>query len=126
MSNLGNRRNVLVSANKTLTDSDAGIVQIVASDAKTITLPAAAAGKRVTVRVGGVTPTNGPVGAGSNKTTSVSIVRATTDTVTGLGVASGTGVSLAKSAAQVGDEVTLQAVGTAWHVVHAEGAWVVA
>jgi hypothetical protein len=125
MANLGNRRNAVVSANKTLTDSDAGLVQIVTSDAKTITLPAAAAGKRVTVRIGGAV-TAGPIGAGSNKTVGVTVTRATTDTVTGLGVASGTTVTLAKSASNVGDEVTLQAVGTAWHVVHAEGAWVVA
>lgn len=119
------RNSVDRSANYTLVDTDAGNVQNVVADGKTITLPAAAAGKRVTIRVAGAGPSGAPAGAASNKSAGVTISRAGTDTTNGLG-ATGTTVTLAKSAMNVGDEVTLQAVGTAWHVVHSVGAWVVA
>lgn len=114
-----------VSTNKTIADNDSGQVLNVVADAKTLTLPAAAAGKRVTVRVGGVSPTGAPVGAGSNKTVGVTVAAAGTDTTAGLG-ATGTKVTLAKTDSNVGDEVTLQAVGTAWYVVAARGAWALA
>ena len=116
-----------ISANTTISDTNTGYIQNVTADGKTLTLPAAADGKHIVVRIGGAKiHADGPAGAVSNESVGLTIARGGTDTIKGLGVASGTSVTLAKASSNVGDEIAFQGVGTAWHVVAANGAWVVA
>jgi hypothetical protein len=122
MANLqDNRRYINVSATKTITDAESGQVQNVIADAKVLTLPAAAAGKVITIRIGGV-PAGGPIGSGANKSVGVSIV----GTVCGLGTASGT-LTGTKASLNAGDEIKLVGGAAIWYVDHAKGnGWAVA
>lgn len=107
------RRAVQVSANKTLTASDAGIVQDITADGVTITLPATAT---AVVRSAGV-KAGGPVGSGANKSQAIVV----TGTVAGLGSASGAAtLTLPKASQTVGDEIEV-VNGVITRVV---GAWV--
>lgn len=109
----GRRQAVNVSANKTLTASDAGTVQHVIADGVTITLPSTAT---ATVRSGGV-PAGAPVGSGSNGSQAIVV----TGTVAGLGGASASATfTLAKDAQQVGDEIAF----VNGVVTYAVGKWV--
>lgn len=115
-----------VSANKTLAkDADAGAVQNVVSDAKTVTLPAAAAGLVFIVRNGGA-PAGATSGSGTNGSVLVTVAPNGTDTIGGNGRATAnTSIVNTKATAKVGDEITLAAFGTgAWTVINQIGTWV--
>lgn len=124
MSNVARRRSVTVTASKTVADNESGLVQNITRDALTITLPAAAAGKRVLLRLAGVPKganASGPVGSGDNASQGLTVV----GSVTGLGA---TGALTATKANMVaGDEIELISGGATWYVGHVEGtSWVVA
>ena len=120
MANVQKRQSTNVSANKTVADNDSGLVQNVIADGLTLTLPAAAAGKTVTIRLGGV-PAGGPVGSGANGSVGLTV----TGSVTGLGAAGA--LTADKETMQVGDEITLVSGAATWYVQKAEGAcWDVA
>lgn len=109
----GRRKSVNVSANKTLTASDAGIVQNVIADGVTVTLPSTAT---AVVRAAGV-PAGAPVGSGSNKSQAVVV----TGTVAGLGGASASATfTLAKANMIAGDEIAF----VNGVVAYAVGNWV--
>jgi hypothetical protein len=115
------RRYINVTATKTITDAESGQVQNVIADGKTVTLPAAAAGKVIYLRIGGV-PAGGPVGSGANKTVGLTVV----GTVCGLGTASGA-LTAAKATTNAGDEIQLIGGAAIWYVGHAKGnGWAVA
>lgn len=103
-----------VTASKTLTDVMNGYVQDISVDGVVITLPAAAAGKTVVLRVAGV-KAGGSVGSGAGKTVGFTVV----GSVTGLGIAGA--LSCAKASAQVGDQVTLVGGAATWYVQEATG-----
>lgn len=114
-----------VSANLTLAkDTHSGLVINVVSDAKTITLPAAAAGLLFRIRNGGAQPANAAAGAVSDQSVAVTIAPNGTDTIGGAGRASAnTSLVNTKATAQVGDEVKLLAVAGAWEIVEQKGIW---
>lgn len=92
------RQSANVTANKTLTASDAGFVQNVIVDGVTVTLPAAAT---AAIRSGGV-PAGAPIGSGGNKTQTIIV----SGTVAGYGGASVAATfTLAKAVQTVGDEI---------------------
>lgn len=103
---------------KTIADNDLGKVVSACADT-TITLPTAAAGKVVTIRVGGA-----PVTAGGAKGATNPVGVKVTGSVTGLGKAGA--LSLDKAKAVVGDEVTLVSGAATWYPVNVKGAWAVA
>lgn len=110
------RQAIDVTANKTLTDVMSGIVQNVITDGVVITLPAAAAGKVVTLRNGGAKiNANGPAGATNNASVGFTV----TGSVSGLGATGA--LSCSKASSQVGDEVTLVSGGAVWYVRSAVG-----
>jgi hypothetical protein len=112
------------AVNRTLAkDADAGVVTNVTADAKTITLPAAAAGLVFTVRNGGDS-TGLPAGAASNGTALVTIAPNGTDTIGGCGRTTANSSLLnTKATAKVGDEVTLLGVSGAWTIINMVGTW---
>jgi hypothetical protein len=113
-----------VNANKTLAkDADAGVVQNVVTDGKTITLPAAAAGLVFIVRNGGDN-TGLPAGAGSNGTNAVTIAPNGTDTIGGAGrTTANSNLVNTKATANVGDEVKLLGISGAWTIENKIGTW---
>lgn len=114
-----------VSANKTLAkDADAGVVQNVVADAKTVTLPAAAAGLEFTVRNGGAPVTSGPAGTVSNASVLVTIAPNGTDTIGGGGrTTANSNLVNTKATSRVGDEVHLVAISGAWTIARVTGIW---
>lgn len=118
---------VTVTASKTLTDADSGIVQYVApvaADPVIVTLPAAAAGKVVTV-VNGGRRAGGPVGSGAAKSLDLTVRPAGSDTMTGLGFtpAAAKGALSAKTVHTAGDRLELVAGAATWYVRRATGTW---
>jgi hypothetical protein len=113
-----------VTGNKTLAkDADAGVVQNVAADGKTVTLPAAAAGLVFIVRNAG-DPTGLPAGAGSNGTVLVTIAPNGTDTIGGAGrTTANSNLVNTKATSVVGDEVTLLGISGAWTIINKIGTW---
>lgn len=115
------RESRTVSSSQTLTDVQSGYVQNVTVDGVAVTLPAAAAGKTVVLRVGGGAPTGAPIGAVTNKAVGFTVV----GSVTGLGATGA--LSIAKANANHGDEVTLTAGAATWYLSRVIGTgWVVA
>lgn len=115
------RESQTVTANKTVTDVMSGYVQNVTVDGVAVTLPAAAAGKVVVIRVGGAAPSGGAVGAVSSASVGLTVVGA----VTGLGATGA--LSIAKANAKVGDEVTLVSGAATWYITNVIGTgWAVA
>lgn len=115
------RRYINVTVSKTITDAESGQVQNVIADAKVITLPTVAAGKKIVLRVGGV-PAGGPIGSGANKTVGFTVV----GTVCGLGTASGA-LSGTKATLNAGDEIELIGGAAIWYVGFVKGnGWAVA
>ena len=113
-------RNAATVTSKTLALTDCGVVQNVATDAQTITLPSAAAtapGASFTIRNAGAN--NGDVG--------ITIAANAADSVNGLGftAANGKGAVLTKATSRPGDEITLVTSGAAganaWTVLNAVG-----
>lgn len=129
MAKLPDGRNyVLVTANKTLTAADQGTVQRVGADGVVITLPSTAAGLVFTIQNGGAAPTGTPVGAAGDASVGLTIAPQAADGVTGFGVttpAVNKGLTVTKANSLVGDEVTLEASGTAgvgaWNVTKSFG-----
>lgn len=114
-----------ISANKTLAkDADAGIVQNVIADGKTITLPAAAAGLIFRVRNGGAAPSGAPTGSGADGSVAVTIAPNGTDTIGGAGrTTANSNLVNTKATSRVGDEVTLLGVSGAWTITDIKGIW---
>ncbi len=121
------RQSVRVTANKTFALADCGIVQDVATDALTMTLPASAAGLNFTVRSAGVTPPGAAVGTASDASMIITIATTGTDSVGGNGFtpAASKGAVNTKVTSRVGDEIKLigGAAGT-WVVEYVKGTWV--
>jgi hypothetical protein len=103
------RNAVDVTENKTLADTDCGVVQVVRTDAITITLPATVVGYNYTVRNGGVKATSGAAGTGSDGSAIVTISPNASDKIAGLGFTATDNKDIinTKATARVGDEVTL-------------------
>jgi len=97
------RSNVTVTANKTLTVADSGIVQNVTVDGVTITLPATVDGAVFTIRNGG--SYDGKVG--------ITVAPQAADGVTGNGYTAtvNKGAVNTKATAKTGDEITLLGSG---------------
>lgn len=114
-----------VTANKTLAkDADAGVVQNVISDGKTVTLPAAAAGLYFIVRNGGASPSGAPVGTGADGSVLVTIAPNGTDTIGGAGrTSANSNLVNTKATSRVGDEVHLLGISGAWTIVAIKGTW---
>lgn len=114
-----------ISANKTLAkDADAGMVQNVVADAKTVTLPAAAAGLVFIVRNGGAPDSSAAAGSGYNGSILITIAPNGTDTIGGCGrTSANTNLTNTKATSKVGDEVTLLGVSGAWTIVNQIGTW---
>jgi hypothetical protein len=123
------RQSVNVSTNKTLTAADAGIVQNVTADAITITLPATANGLSYTIRNGGAAPSGFAAGTGADASVLVSVAPNASDGITGNGFTAAVNKKAlnTKATAKVGDEITLDANGTAgatgWTFVNVKGTW---
>ena len=123
------RQSVDVSANKTLTAADQGIVQNVTADGVVITLPSTAAGLNFTIRNAGVAASSGPAGSGSNGTAAVSVSPAAADAIAGNGFTAAVDKDAVntKATSKVGDEITLIASGTAgaaaWNLRDVKGTW---
>lgn len=118
---------VRVTASKTLTDADLGVVQYVAptADAQVVvTLPAAAAGKAVKV-VNGGRLAGGPVGSGSSKSVNVVVRPAGSDTMSGNGFtpAAAKGANSAKATHFAGDYIELVSGAATWYVRETKGTW---
>lgn len=123
------RISVDVSANKTLTAADAGIVQNVITDAVVVTLPATADGLSFTVRNGGDNASGTPTGAGADGSALVSVAPVAADGITGNGFTAAVNKAAlnTKTTSKVGDEITLLGNGTtgvtAWTVNGVKGTW---
>jgi len=123
------RQSVDVSANKTLTAADQGIVQNVVADGIVITLPSTAAGLSFTVRNGGVKVTNGAAGTGANGTVLVAVSPAAADAIAGNGFTAAVNKDAlnTKATSTVGDEITVVGSGTtgvtAWSIAELVGTW---
>lgn len=117
-----------VSADNTVAVADSGVVLNQTADAKTTTLPDAAAanvGLTVIVRLAGV-PAGGPVGSGSNESQGHTISPHSSDKIVGLGASGTTNKDLlmVKASMIVGDYVKLVSNGVdTWYVQEAVGAW---
>jgi len=98
------RSNVAVTANKTLTAADCGVVQNVIVDGVTVTLPATADGLTFTIRNGG--SYDGKVG--------FTVAPQAADGITGNGftAAVNKGAVNTKATSKTGDEITLVGNGT--------------
>lgn len=119
--------NAVVTASKTLVDADCGVVQYVAPTAAAdvvLTLPAAAAGKTVSV-VNGGRRAGGSVGSGSAKSVNVIVRPAGTDTMTGNGFtpAATKGAVSASTVHKAGDRIDLVSGAATWYVRHTKGTW---
>lgn len=118
------RRAVDVTENKTLAILDCGVVQVVKTDALTITLPSTAAGLNFTIRNGGVAPTGAPTGSGANGSAILTISPAAADKISGLLATPVDNKDLinTKATSIVGDEVRLLGDGVdGWVVASATG-----
>jgi hypothetical protein len=121
------RRAVNVTEAKTLAITDQGIVQNVIADNVAVTLPATVVGYTFTVRNGGVPPTSGPAGAGSNKSAKVFLSPNSVDLIAGGEIATAADDKdyiNTKATANVGDEVSVLGNGTTgWNVSRQKGIW---
>lgn len=120
------RRAVKVTENKTLAAKDNGVVQNVAVDALTITLPATVVGTTYTIRNAGVAKTSAPVGTGDNKSCLVTIQPNASDMIYGMEMTAADNKALlnTKATAAVGDEVTLIGDGAnGWMIERVKGIW---
>jgi len=120
------RRAVKVTEAKTLAAKDNGVVQNVAVDALTITLPATVVGYCYTIRNAGVAKTSAPTGTGDNKSCLVTIQPNSSDYIAGMEMTASDNKALlnTKLTANVGDEVTLIADGAnGWFIERIKGIW---
>lgn len=122
------RRAVDVTENKTLAITDQGIVQVVKTDAITVTLPATVVAYSFTIRNGGEKVNDsGPFGAVSNGTVAVNVSPNASDLIAGGEIATAADNKdyiNTKATSVVGDEVTLVGNGTTgWNVTSQTGIW---
>lgn len=103
-----------VTANKTLTDAENGVVQVV-NATSVITLPAAAAGKTHTIVVGAVGATAGNV--------NVTVNPAGSDTMTGNGFTPAAAKGAVRTAGEYGDYIKLVSGAATWYVAESAGTW---
>lgn len=104
-----------VTANKTLTADDCGVVQVVKGDF-IVTLPATAAGLTFIIENGGTPITNGPVGASQgNESAVVTVNPQAADGISGLGSAAviNKDVVNTKATSKVGDRLVVVGSGVA-------------
>lgn len=118
---------VVVTASKTLTDAENGVVQYVAPTAAAdvvVTLPAAAAGKTAIV-VNGGRRAGGSVGSGAAKSLNVIVRPAGSDTMTGNGFtpAAAKGALSANTVHTAGDRIELVSGAATWYVRSTKGTW---
>jgi len=116
-----------VTENKTLADTDCGVVQVVKTDAITITLPSTVVGYNYTIRNGGVKKTGSTFGSGDDGSVLVAVSPAAADKIAGLQFTAtdNKDVLNTKATAKVGDEVTLIGDGVnGWMVNKVIGTWV--
>lgn len=115
-----------IDSNKTLADTDCGLVQNVIADSVVITLPSTVVGYNFTVRNGGVKSANGPTGAVSDGTALVTIAPASLDKIAG-NAFTATDAKQAlntKATSHVGDEMQLVGDGVnGWMVTKVIGTW---
>ena len=117
---------VSVTTNKTLAAADQGIVQDVAADGITITLPATVVGLCFTIRNRGVAPSGTAAGMGLDGSVLVTVAPNASDLIQGLGftAAANKAALNTKSTSIVGDYITLVANGTTgWNVLDSRGIW---
>ena len=118
-----------VSADRTVTVSDSGLVLNQTADGKVTTLPDATSampGFRIAVRLAGVKSTNGPAGAVSNASQGHSISPHSSDKIVGYGQAGVTNKDMIMLAANmnVDDYVILVCNGVdSWYVQEASEGW---
>ena len=120
------RQSVNVTTNKTLANTDCGIVQNVTADGITITLPATAVGQNFTIRNGGVTPTGFAAGATSDGSVLVTVAPNSADQIAGNGftAADNKAALNTKATAKVGDEISLVSdTSVGWFVTNVKGTW---
>lgn len=131
MANLTDRRaSVDVTANKTLTAADSGIVQNVVGDGITITLPATVNGLTFLVRAGGVLA-GAVAGSVQDGAQTITVAPQAADGITGLGftatVNKGAQLGATKKLGRIGDELRVGGTGvtgvTGYVVEHATGTW---
>jgi hypothetical protein len=127
-----NRAKLRIDTNKTLAAADSGVVQMVAADGITLTLPASAsigAGFTVVVENNGVAKTGGTTGSGDDASAGITIAMASGDGITGAGftAAINKGAVNTKATAKVGDKIVLVASGAntaaAWNAQEVKGTW---
>lgn len=130
LNKFGDLQNVVVTSNKTLTAADQGIVQDVAVDALTITLPSTSAGLTFIIRNRGrVGSGTLPAGAVQSKSVAVSVSPAAADAIAGNGFTAAVNKDAinTKATAQVGDYIKLTGTGTAgvtaWQLEEVSGIW---
>lgn len=108
-----------IDTNKTLADTDCGLVQNVIADAVVITLPATVVGYNFTVRNAGVKSTGGPKGTASDGTALVSISPNAADKIAGNAFTATDNKDAlnTKATSRVGDEMQLVGDGANGYMV---------
>jgi hypothetical protein len=120
------RNAVDVTENKTLDDTQCGVVQVVKTDAITITLPATVVGYNYTIKNGGVKATGTPTGAAADGSAIVTVSPNANDKIAGLGFTATDNKDIinTKATSKIGDEVTLIGDGAnGWMVNKCVGVW---
>jgi hypothetical protein len=120
------RRAVDVTENKTLAAVDGGVVQVVKTDAITVTLPSTADGLSFTVMNGGDAASGTPVGAGADGSCAVNLSPAAADLITGVLATPVDNKDLinTKATSKVGDEVTvIGGDANGWNITSIKGVW---
>lgn len=115
-----------VTEAKTLADTDCGIVQVVKTDAITVTLPSTVVGYNYTVRNGGVKKTSSTFGSGDDGSVLVTVAPAAADKIAGLAFTATDNKAIlnTKATSKVGDEVVLIGDGVnGWMVNKGIGTW---
>lgn len=120
------RRAVDVTENKTVAAVDGGVVQVVRTDAITITLPSTADGLAFTFMNGGDNASGTPTGAAADGSCAVNISPAAADLITGVLATPVDNKDLinTKATSKVGDEVTI--IGgdaNGWNITSIKGIW---
>lgn len=115
-----------IDTNKTLADTDCGVVQNIIADSVVITLPATVVGYSFTVRNAGVPVTSGPSGSGSNGGALVAISPNASDKIAGATFTATDNKDAlnTKATSVVGDEMTLVGDGVnGYMVTNYKGVW---
>jgi hypothetical protein len=117
---------VNVTENKTLADSDSGVVQNVITDGLTITLPATGLTFAFTVRNGGAAATGAPAGSAADGSCGITIAPNASDLIHGMQMTESDADTLTntKATSKIGDEISLLPNGTdGWTITGMRGIW---